>query len=78
MEVRLVACADKLHNIRTIAADYEKMGNDVWKRFKRGKADQEWYYQELVKSLCNRSESQGNGSVFRQLKNEVEDFFGRI
>ena len=29
LSVRLVACADKLHNIRTIVAEHEKIGDQV-------------------------------------------------
>ena len=78
MEVRLVACADKLHNIRTIAMEYEKIGNEVWDRFKRGREKQEWYYRGMVESLCNRSDNQDYESLFQQLKDEVEALFGRI
>ena len=76
LEVRLVACADKLHNIRTIAAEYETIGEHIWERFKRGRAKQEAYYRGLVESLCNRSDTQGYKALFRQFKDEVEDLFG--
>jgi (p)ppGpp synthase/HD superfamily hydrolase len=77
LEVRLVTCADKLHNIRTIASEYEKIGDQVWKRFKRGKEDQAWYYLGVVKSVCDRSDNLGYESLFQQLKSEVEGFFGK-
>jgi len=51
-EVRLVACADKVHNLRTIAEVYEKVGDEVWRRFKRGRDEQEWYYRSLLTVLC--------------------------
>lgn len=50
-EIRAVACADKLHNIRSIINDYEKDGEAVWDRFNRGRAQQKWYYTSLVESL---------------------------
>lgn len=78
LEVRLVACADKLHNIRTIAAEYETIGDHIWERFKRGRADQEGYYRGLVESLCNRAGTQSYESLFQQLKYEVENLFGNI
>ncbi|MBW1706508.1 MAG: HD domain-containing protein [Deltaproteobacteria bacterium] len=78
LEVRLVACADKLHNIGTIATEYARNGDRVWKRFKKGKADQEGYYRSLVESLCNKSDNQGYESLFQKLKDEVEGFFGRM
>jgi (p)ppGpp synthase/HD superfamily hydrolase len=76
--VRLVACADKLHNIRTIATEHKKIGDQVWERFRKGRSDQEGYYRGLVESLCNRPDNQGHESLFQQLKSEVEDFFGNL
>ena len=47
-EVRLVSCADKLHNVGTILRDYRKVGESVWERF-RGKRDGTlWYYRALA------------------------------
>jgi (p)ppGpp synthase/HD superfamily hydrolase len=45
--VRLVSCADKLHNARAIAADYRRHGDALWQRFSAGPDDILWYYREL-------------------------------
>jgi (p)ppGpp synthase/HD superfamily hydrolase len=74
-EVRLVACADKLHNIRTIAHNHRRIGDEIWERFKRGRKKQEWYYRNLVSSLCNRSDNRFYVSLFQQFKCEVEILF---
>jgi (p)ppGpp synthase/HD superfamily hydrolase len=50
-EIRAVACADKLHNIRSIIADYNQDGDRVWQKFNRGKTQQEWYYRRIIESL---------------------------
>jgi (p)ppGpp synthase/HD superfamily hydrolase len=42
MSIRLVACADKLHNIRSIMNDLAKSGEEAWTRFKRGRESQQW------------------------------------
>ncbi|RFU65178.1 HD domain-containing protein [Peribacillus glennii] len=71
-EIRIVACADKLHNIKSIIQDYEQMGEGVWSRFTRGREKQEWYYRNLVDSL-------GYASPFKllnELQEEVERLFG--
>jgi (p)ppGpp synthase/HD superfamily hydrolase len=70
-EIRAVACADKLHNVRSIMSDYEKNGEQVWSRFKRGKEKQQWYYENIIDSL-------GTGSSFsllEELKLEVKRLF---
>ncbi|MGA7732832.1 MAG: HD domain-containing protein [Chloroflexia bacterium] len=51
-EVRVVACADKLHNLGTVAEGYARLGDEIWGRFKRGRKEQEWYYRSLASSLC--------------------------
>jgi hypothetical protein len=55
-EIMLIACADKLSNIRSIVIDFERFGDDLWSRFRVGYDDQKWYYNELVRSLEEISE----------------------
>lgn len=43
----LVSVADKLHNARTILADYRLFREELWTRFNPD-SDQLWYYQSLV------------------------------
>src|ERR1700730_11484619 len=46
-ETRLVSAADKLHNVRTILADYRRDGESVWKRVSGKKESTLWYYRAL-------------------------------
>ena len=46
--VRLVSCADKLHNARAILADLRVVGDALWDRFNGGKEGTLWYYRALV------------------------------
>src|ERR1700736_52963 len=50
-EVRLVSAADKLHNARTILADYRVLGDTLWQRFTGGKKGTLWYYRSVVNAL---------------------------
>jgi (p)ppGpp synthase/HD superfamily hydrolase len=51
-DVRLVCCADKLHNARAILRDHRWEGEPLWCRFRTGrKEDQVWYYQHLARQL---------------------------
>ena len=43
-----VSLADKLHNARAILADYQRVGNRVWGRFRAPRRDVLWYYRQLV------------------------------
>jgi GTP pyrophosphokinase len=44
----LVSASDKLHNARSIVADQRAIGDTVFTRFRKGKADTLAYYQQLV------------------------------
>ncbi len=46
--VRLVSAADKLHNARSILADYRDIGEPLWDRFTGRKQGTLWYYRALV------------------------------
>ena len=52
-DMLILACADKLANLRNIKADYAKIGDEVWEIFVRGKEDQGWYYKSIVESLAS-------------------------
>ena len=47
-DVQLISVADKIYNARAILEDYREIGPLVWERFKRGRADQIWYFDELL------------------------------
>lgn len=47
-EVRRVSMADKLHNARSILADYYRGDKDIWSRFKGGKEGTLWYFRSLI------------------------------
>ena len=49
--VRLVSAADKLHNARTILADYRQLGDSLWQRFNGGKEGTLWYYRSIVNAF---------------------------
>ncbi|MDD4004350.1 MAG: HD domain-containing protein [Elusimicrobiaceae bacterium] len=52
--VRLVL-ADKLDNIRSIADDFGRNGENVWLRFSRPFEKQRWYYKGLARVLKLRT-----------------------
>ena len=47
----LVSCADKLHNGRSIMFDYDKIGDEIWDRFKPTKEQTLWYYESLCEAF---------------------------
>jgi (p)ppGpp synthase/HD superfamily hydrolase len=57
-DTRLVSAADKLHNVRSILADYWDDGESIWARFNGGREGTLWYYRvlldEFLRSKPNR------------------------
>jgi len=53
-DVRLVSAADKLHNARSILADYREIGESVWRRFQGKRDGTLWYYRSLVDEFRKR------------------------
>ncbi|WP_330387250.1 HD domain-containing protein [[Clostridium] polysaccharolyticum] len=52
LEIKMIALADKLSNIRSMYYDYNKLGDALWERFhEKRKEMQGWYYKSLVKAL---------------------------
>lgn len=50
-ETLLVSCADKLHNARSILFDHERIGDQVFDRFKPEKEETLWYFESLAESF---------------------------
>ncbi len=52
-ELKLVSCADKLHNAQSICRDLVAVGDAVWDRFTASRDETLWYYRSLVGALGN-------------------------
>jgi len=48
---RLIAAADKLHNVRSILREYRRHGESLWPMFRGGREGTLWYYRAVVDSL---------------------------
>ena len=62
-----VSLADKLHNARSILTDHQAIGEAVWDRFNAGRADQGWYYGELLAIFERRLPESRNLPEFRRV-----------
>jgi GTP pyrophosphokinase len=47
-DVRLISVADKLYNARSMVEDYRVIGPEMWRRFKRGRDLQVWYFETIL------------------------------
>ncbi len=73
--IQLVSAADKLHNLRSLVADYAQVGETVWRRFKRGRADLAWYYRAVIDSL--RAGGMSDHPLLHELDRSAAEFFGQ-
>lgn len=71
-ETKIIALGDKLSNMRAIHRDYNKIGDKLWNRFNcKDKAEQGWYYREMLAALDELSETE----AWKELKRHVEAVF---
>lgn len=50
----MVCAADKMHNVRTMIASYERLGEDLWTKFNAPADRKIWFYEEILKVLRRR------------------------
>ena len=68
--VKLVPCADKLHNVRSILSDYRQEGETLWNRFSASKEETLWFYQSMANILCASGKDL---KVYADLDNAVKE-----
>lgn len=67
--VRLVSSADKLHNARSVLADYRAVGEGLWARFNGGREGTLWYYRAVADALRRA----GDGPLVDELDRVVAE-----
>ena len=70
-DVRLVSVADKLHNARSILADYREIGEPVWDRFQGKRDGTLWYYRALLNEF-RRGQANPLINQLERVINELE------
>lgn len=71
LDVKMIACADKLSNIRSMIKGYNDMGDRLWDRFNAPYEKQKWYYHSLIQSLKGLDEFK----MYKQFKQAVNYLF---
>ncbi len=64
-EIRRVVLADKLHNARSILADYRRIGDDIWKIFTGKREGTLWYYDSIIEAAVKADD---NSFLLQELK----------
>lgn len=70
-QVKMITCADKLSNIRSMIKGYREMGDKLWDKFNAPYEKQKWYYHGLVQSLKGIDEFK----MYGQFKKAVNYLF---
>ena len=67
-DVKLLIMADKLSNLRSMAADHARIGDRLWDRFCGDKTMQARYYSMSVDALADMADDPDGGWAYRELK----------
>lgn len=67
-DVKLICCADKLHNVRSIVRDVRRDGLSAFDRFSAPRERTVWYYQAIVEALSE----DWNHWLLDELRHEVD------
>lgn len=51
LDARIIIAADKIHNLRSMIADYDQVGEKLWDRFTASKEETLWYYAAVRDAL---------------------------
>ncbi len=78
LEAKLVAAADKVHNLHHLEHSLDAIGPEVWERFSRGPAEQAWYYRTVARSILNGVAEPERYPVFAELESLVATLFEGI
>ena len=67
---KIVAMGDKLSNMRAIARDYHRVGDNLWSIFHApgGKPDHEWHYRRLAEALSDLVGTEAYSEFCRHIK----------
>ncbi len=74
LEIKMITCADKLSNIRSMINCHKEMGGKLWDNFNAPYERQKWYYNSLVESLKGME----SFKMYIQFKEAVNYLFEEI
>jgi (p)ppGpp synthase/HD superfamily hydrolase len=78
LAVKLVSAADKYHNLSHILYAEREQGPDIWKKFRRGKEQQAWYYRSVMGSLLANVEGLERYPLFAMLAELIDELFAGV
>lgn len=76
-ELICLSLADKLDNLRSFRDDLEREGEQAWRRFKRGREQQRWYYESLARVFEERVTTAAGRRLLAPFLDELAAVFPR-
>ena len=72
---KMLVMADKVSNLRSIAADYQALGDQLWARFNAPKEKQAWYYSGIQDSLWDMQNYVETRNLYWEMVGLFKDVF---
>ena len=69
-ECLLISAADKIHNLRSMVAAHDRMGDEMWDLFNAGPPEKLWFYGSIADAVTARL---GDCPATRDLRRAVDD-----
>jgi len=73
--LKMLVMADKLSNLRSIAADYRELGDKLWSRFNASMEAQSWYHSGVAEALREMQDDPKAAPFYRELTALYNDVF---
>lgn len=73
---KMLVIADKVANLRDMASDYQKVGEDLWLRFNAPKQKQAWYYGHIMDGLKDLGNIPQTKKVYQEMTELYRSLFG--
>lgn len=76
LDVLHIFCADKLHNMQSMVADYARIGEELWRKYNAPKEKQKWYYTTIANILMKHSQKKDD--IFERYYKLTTAFFNKV
>lgn len=73
--LKMLVMADKVSNLRSMMADYKRIGNALWERFNAPCDKQAWYYSGIQDALSNMQKFPDCADVYWEMVGLYKDLF---
>ena len=75
LEVKQLVLADKVSNLRSMYADYQEIGDELWERFNAGKDKQCIYYSEMLDAMEELQYDENTRAAYWEATELFKDIF---